>query len=116
MGLDRIVILRYINHQQTHKILKKIISIFESINFKIEITANLTEVNFLDVTFNLERKTYRPYKKPNDNLTYTNTSENNLPQIIKHLTQTISERLSRNPSSAEIFEQSKPDYEEALKK
>ena len=60
--------------------------------------------------------TYRLYKKPIDNLTYINTSSNYTPQIIKHLTQTISERLSRNSSSAGIFEQSKPDYEEALKK
>ena len=35
--------------------------------------------------------------------------------MIKHLIQTITERLSRNCSSAEIFEQSKPDNEEALK-
>ena len=56
------------------------------------------------------------YKKPNDTLTYINTSSNHPPQIIKHLTQTISERLSRNSLNAEIFEQSKPDYEEALKK
>ena len=35
---------------------------------------------------------------------------------MKHLTQTFSEKLSRNSSSAEIFEQSKPDQEEALKK
>ena len=46
---------------------------------------------------------------------HTSTS-NHLLQIIKHLTQTISERLSRNSSSAKIFEQSKPDYEEVLKK
>ena len=70
----------------------------------------------MDVTFNLVRNTYRPYKKPNDNLKYINTSSNHPPQIIKYLTQTIGERLSRNSSSAEIFEQSKPDYEEALKK
>ena len=76
---------------------------------KIEITANLTKVNFLDVT-------YRPYKKPNDNLKYMNTSSNYPPQIIKHLTQTVSERLSRNFSSAEMFEQSKPNNEEALNK
>ena len=56
------------------------------------------------------------HKKTNDNLTYINTSSNHPPEIIKHLTQTISERLSRNSSSAEIFEQSKLDYEEALKK
>ena len=45
-----------------------------------------------------------------------NTSSNHPPQIIKCLTQTNSERLSRNSSSDEIFEQSKPDYKEALKK
>ena len=74
------------------------------------------EVSFLDVTFDLERNTYRPYKKLNDNLIYISNSSNHPPQIIKHLTQTISESLSRNSSSAEIFQQSKPDYEEALKK
>ena len=73
------------------------------------------EVDFLEVTINSERNTYRPYKKSNDNLTYINISSNHPLQIIKHLTQTISERLFRNSLSAEIFEQSKPDYEEALK-
>ena len=49
-------------------------------------------------------------------ITYINMSSNHPSQIIKHLTQTVSERLSRNSSSTVIFEQSKPDYEEALKK
>ena len=77
MGLDRddgLIILRNINNQQTDKIRKKVISAFKSIDFKIETTTNLTEVNFLNVTFNLEWNTYQPYKKPNDNLTYINTS------------------------------------------
>ena len=56
------------------KIRKNIISLFKSVDFKIETTINLMEVNFLDLTFNLEQNTYRPYKKPNDNLTYINTS------------------------------------------
>ena len=84
----------------------------QRIDFKIEITTNLTEVDFLDVIFNLEILTDRI---KNQMITYINTSSNHPPQIIKHLTQTISERLARNFSSAEIFEQSKPDYEEALK-
>ena len=88
----------------------------KSIDFKIEITKNLTEVSFLDVTFNLERNTYQPYKKSNDNLAYINTSSNHPPQIIKHHTQTISERLYRNSANAEILKQSKLDYEEVLKK
>ena len=72
MGLyrdDGLIILRNINNQQTNKIRKQIISIFKSIDFKIEITTNVTEVNFFEVTFNLERNTYWPYKKLNDNLT-----------------------------------------------
>ena len=62
------------NNQQIDKIRKNIISIFKSVDFKIEITINLMEVNFFDVTFNLEQNTYRLYKKTNDNLTYINTS------------------------------------------
>ena len=49
-------------------------------------------------------------------ITYINTSSNHPPQIIKHLTQTISEKLFKNSSSAEVFEESELDYEEALKK
>ena len=109
MGLyrdDRLIALCSINNQKTQKIPKKIISFFKSIDLNIEIRINLAKVKFLDVTFNIERNTYRPYKTPNDNL----------PQIMKHLTQTISERLSRNFSSPKIFEQGKPDCEKALQK
>ena len=49
---------------------KKNISILKTVNFKIETVIILTEVDFLDVTFNLENNTYRPYRKPNDKLIY----------------------------------------------
>ena len=45
-------------------------SIFKYIDFKNETVTNLTEVDFLDVTFNLGNNTYRPYRKPNDKLIY----------------------------------------------
>ena len=60
MGLyrdDGLFILRKINKQQADRVRKKIISIFKNIDFKIEIVTNLTEVDFLDVTFNLENNT-----------------------------------------------------------
>ena len=119
MGLyrdDGLFILRKINKQQTGKIRKKIISIFKNINFKIEIVTNLTEVDFFDVTFNLEKNTYRPYKKPNDKLIYIGVSSNHPAQIKKQLTKIISDRLSRNSSNADIFNNIKLEYEEALKK
>ena len=119
MGLyrdDGLFILRKINKQQADRVRKKIISIFKNIDFKIEIVTNLTEVDFLDVTFSLENNTYRPYKKPNDKLIYIDVSSNHPPQIKKQLTKIISDRLSRNSSNADIFNNTKLEYEEALKK
>ena len=84
MGLYRDVgffILCKINKQQTDRTLKKIISIFKNIDFKIVIVTNLTEVDFLDVTFNFKNNTYRPHKKRNEKLIYIDVSANHSPQI-----------------------------------
>ena len=95
----------------------KIISVFKYIEFKIEIVTNLTEVDFLHVTFNLENNTYRPYKKSNDKLIYiVDVLSNHPPQTKKQLTKKISNRLSRNSSNADIFNNTKLEYEKALKK
>ena len=99
MGLYRdngLFILRKIHKQQRNRIRKKIISILKNIDFKIEIVANLTEVDFLVVTFNLENNTYRPYKKPNNKLIYTGVSSNHPPKIKKQFTKIISDRLLPN--------------------
>ena len=67
---DGLFIFRKINKQQIDRVRKKIISLFKNIDFKIEIVTNLTEVDFLDVTLNLENNTYYLYEKPNDKLIY----------------------------------------------
>ena len=97
MGLyrdDGLFILHKINKQQTDRVRKKMISILKNIDFKIEIVTNLTEGDFLDLTFNLENNTYRPNKKPNDKLIYIDVSSSYPPQIKKQLTRIISDRLS----------------------
>ena len=71
MGLYRdggLFILRKINKQQIDRVRKKIISVLKNIDLRIEIVTNLTEVDFLDITLNLENNTYDPYRKPNDKL------------------------------------------------
>ena len=55
---DGLFILCKINKQHTDRVRKELISIFKNIDFKIEVVTNLTEVDFLDVTFNLENNTY----------------------------------------------------------
>ena len=101
--------------QKTDRIQKDIIEIFKYAGFEIEIKTNLHLVDSLDVTFNLLDETYKPYKKPNDQLLYVNTSSNHPPQIIKQLPISISNRLSNNSSNKQVFDMSKGEYEKALR-
>ena len=109
-------ILNKVTSQNTDKIRKKIIQVFKDNGFSIDIVTNLMEVNFLDVTFNLRNESYQPYKKPNDELKYIDALSNHPPQILKQLNTTINDRLSRNSSSELIFNESKHQYEDALRK
>ena len=78
---DRLLILRNVNGQQIDRMRKNIIKIFKDIGFAIDVETNLKIVDFLDITFNLNNGTYKPYKKP--------------PQIINQLPKIINESLSR---------------------
>lgn len=119
MGLyrdDGLIALKSMNGPAIDKIRKQLIEIFKSFGFKIEINANLKQVDFLDVTFKLENESYEPYKKPNDQLLYINTSSNHPPTIIKQLPNSIADRLSKNSSTEAIFNKHKIEYEAALHK
>ena len=112
---DGLVLLRNTSKQKTDRIRKGIIEIFKNAGFKTEKKTNLHTVDFLDVTFNLLDGTYKPYKKPNDQLLYINISSNHPPQIIKQLPISISNRLSNNSSNKQVFERSKGEYENVLR-
>ena len=112
---DGLLILWNLNGQQIHPMPKNIIKTFKDIGFAIDVETNLKIVDFLDITFNLNNGTYRPYKKPNDLLLYINKSSNHPPQIINQLPKIINERLSRNSSNEEVFNSSKYQYEKALR-
>ena len=51
-GYTKLVILSNVIIQQKDKMQKNVISIFKSIDFKIKITTNLKEVDFLEVISN----------------------------------------------------------------
>ena len=72
-------------------------------------------VDFLDLMFNLLDVMYKPYKEPNNQLLYVNTSSNHPPQIIKQLPISISNRLLNNASNKQVFDMSKGEYEKALR-
>ena len=84
--------------------------------FSFDVKTYSKVVDFLDVTYNLNIGTYKPYKKPNNPLSYLNKSSNHPPQIINQLPRIISYRLSRNSSSKEVFNASKGEYGQSLKR
>ena len=112
---DGLAIFRNLKSKDADSIRKEIIKIFKEIGFDIEINIDLKSVDFLDLTLDLNTGTYRPYKKPNDKLSYVHTSSNHPQNIIKQLPLSINKRLSKNSSNETIFNQAKPIYEEALK-
>ena len=86
----------------------------ENFGLKITITTNLKTVNFLDVTFNLCTRKYQPYKKPNDTPAYININSNHPPDIIKTLTNNISNQISNISYDKATFNNAPPFYNDVL--
>ena len=83
---------------------------------QLEIKTNFKKVEFLNVTFNWVTGLDTPYKKPNYNLLYTNTTSDYWSKIKKQLTNSISKRLCENLANEQVFNTVKPVYENALHK
>ena len=64
------------NGHQNDKIRKELIKIFQTHGLKLEIKCSLKSVDYLDITFDLNTGSYRPYRKPNNDTRYTKAKSN----------------------------------------
>ena len=112
---DGLLVLRYVNGKQIDRVRKNTIQTFKDVGFLIDIKTNLKIVDFLDITFNLNNGMFKPYKKPNDSLLFIKKNSNHPPQTIKQLPEIINDRLSKYSSNEEVFNESKGEYDDALK-
>ena len=94
---------------------KELITVFKRYDLSITIETNIRTVSFLDPTFDLMNNTYKPYRKPNDEPLDINKHSNHPPRVLRQLAKSISKRISEISSNEEIFKQSVPIYEKALK-
>ena len=113
---DGLAVFRNISGPQAERIKKDFQRIFKENHLSITITCNLKIVNYLDITMNLDDGTYRPYRKPNDDITYIHCQSNHPPAILKQLPVSIESRLRMISSSKEIFEESAKEYQDALER
>ena len=100
--------------RNAEKIRQKIHSVMEDLGLKITSRANLKVVEFLDVVFDLQSDTYRPFLKPGDRPLYVNKQSNHPPSILKNIPLAVNKRLCDISSSKEVFDQSVPLYQAAL--
>ena len=95
---------------------KALVKIFADNNFTITYKVNVKETEFLDVLLNLGNRSFRPFKKKNDETKYVHAKSSHAPSIIKGIGESVNTRINKLSSSEEIFNQAKGNYQQALKK
>ena len=94
-----------IEAEMTKKTKKKLCKIFKDNDLRIAVEANKNVTDFLDITLDLHTGSYKPYKTPNDTISYIHCQSNHPPSIIKKLPKGIEIRLSNNSTNADIFQE-----------
>ena len=112
---DGLCCFHNITSSAADKVRKEMTSLFkEKFALKLNIKTNLLIVDFLDVTFNIESGTNKPYSKPNCSLVYINTHSNHPPNIMKHIPNIISERIRKTFNHISMSDRAAPLYNNAL--
>ena len=100
--------------RQQEKIRQKIIQIFSEHALSITIFINLKTVNFLDVTLDLAKNEYKPFRKPGDKPVYVHSQCNHPPQVLRNIPAGIERRLVQISCNEEVFNTAVPDYQKEL--
>ena len=104
------------NGQHGENIKKDFQKVFQKYDLEIIIQCNMKSVDYLDVTLDLSTGVYRPFRKPDNELSYVHVHSNHPPVILKQIPLSIQNRLSNLSSNEEIFKETVPYYDEALKR
>ena len=80
---------------EIERLKKNVVKTFKDYGLNLTIEANLHIVNYLDVTFDLQKSTYLPYRKPDNPPVYINSCSNHPPTVIKQLPKSISKKIIR---------------------
>ncbi|KAL9986499.1 hypothetical protein ACROYT_G000660 [Oculina patagonica] len=102
--------------QEIERIKKDICKIFRDNDLKITVEANLSKVNFLDVTLDLKSGKHSPYTKEGNIPLYVHKQSNHPPSILRNIPESINKRLSEISSDKECFDNAKGVYQDALDK
>ena len=97
------------------KLKEKLCRLFKSEGLDITCQVNVTRTDFLDIEFDLETASYKPFRKKNDQTIYINAQSNHPPTVIKMLPKMIQKRISVLSDTKETFENEAPFYQNILR-
>ena len=112
---DGLGLTKAISGSELERLKKDIILLFQENGLKITIDTNLIQVNFLDVTLNLESGKYWPYRKEDDLPLYIHKESNHSPSIVKQLPKMIESRISALSCNEDVFNKAKDTYTASLR-
>ena len=111
---DGLAVLKNKSGPQSEQVKKNIQKIFKEHGLDIIIQCNMKIVYYLDVTFNLNDGTYKPYTKPNNEIKYIHKNSNDPPSVVRRIPLSIESRLSTLSFNEKIFQEAVPPYQKAL--
>ena len=114
--LEHKEVLRKSLTEQKEKLTKEMHKLFKKYGLKIKVASNLSTVNFLDITFDLDSETHRPYRKPNDYPCFVHTQSNHPATCLRAIPEGVDHKLLKLSSNQRIFEEEAPMYQDALEK
>ena len=81
-----------------------------------DIRHSLKQVDFLDITLNLESSEYEPFRKKDNLPVYVHKGSNHPPNLTANIPKMIERMISDNSSSEAIFNKHKEIYADALRR
>ena len=78
--------------QQIEDTKKVICEVFRTHGLEITVEANKNSVQFLDVEFDLQQQTFKPFMKKNDVPLYVHKKSNHPPSITKNIPESVNKR------------------------
>ena len=113
---DGLGVLRNTSEPEADRKHKCIIKIFKECGLCISCEVCKKIVDFLDVRFNLNKHTYEPYRKPNNEPVHINKQSKHPPNIIPDIPKAISKLLTNISCNKSVFDRNVDIYQAALKK
>ena len=113
---DGLAITRNSSGPEMEKIRKNIFQFFKEHELSVTSDCNLIQTDFLDVTFNLPKNAFWPFKKPNSSILYVNSDSNHPPSIKKQIPIMVENRLNRLSCNQQAFSTTLTPYQKALEK